>query len=180
MKSPHISDYLTHIDNPEDVPYLRAPLFDVNMRLFGSSPFYRDAVLACADVIARTALTKYRGYKLPHGTSGANVAIPFNIIVVVQNRGTPEAYAQIMINPKIVAYGKETVDAESNCGSIRLKEPILVRRSKDVTVEWYDGNGVAHKKVFGREEGSLTIQHEVDHNRGVLITDRAVPVETVS
>lgn len=168
------SDYVTDITHAEDVPYLRTPLFNVNMRLYRTSPQYRNVVQAAVYHITCCCLTKAKGYKLPHGFSGANAGIPWNIIGIARNRGQLHAYAQIMINPRIIARSTEMIESQSNCGSIRLPEPITVRRHAWVTVEWYDGTAAFCRETFNRDQGGLTIQHEVDHNLGILITDRAV------
>jgi peptide deformylase len=169
------SDHITHISNPEDQRYLKEPLIDVNMRLFGTSPQYRAVVLAACAHIEWLCLTKMEGYKLPHGMSGANAGIPWNIIGMAQQRDTPKANCYIMINPKITGRSRAMVESRSNCGSIRLPEPITIRRHAWIVCDWYDVNGIFHHKGrFDRRGNGLTIQHEVDHNLGVLITDRAV------
>ncbi len=165
-------DVLTHIKNPEDIPYLRSKLLDVNMRLFKSNPAYRKLVLQAAHLIGEHSITKMEGYKLPHGTSGANLGIPWNIIAIVKNRGTKDSYYSLMINPRIVQYDGEEVSTLSNCGSIRLLDPIKVIRYERVLVEWFDVDGNFHREMFLPHNGSFTIQHEIDHNLGILITDR--------
>lgn len=171
---PKIQDWVTHISNPEDVPFLKVPLFKVNMRLFRDNSAYRELILQIVFHISHVALTKMDGYKQPHGCSGANCAIPFDIIVLVQHRGTPEATGLVMINPKILSYSRKTVVAESNCGSIRHEKPIPVLRSESVRVSWYDLDGLPQEQTFTPLTGSFTIQHEIDHNLGILITDRAI------
>ncbi len=166
------SDHITHIDQMEDKPYLRTPLFDVNMRLFRTSDGYRGVVLAACGWIEKLCLTKMEGYKLPHGMSGANAGVPWNIIGIARNRGQPDAHCDIMINPEIVKISDEKVESQSNCGSLCLPEPITIKRHVWVEVTWYDANAVFWRAVFDREHGGLTIQHEVDHNLGILITDR--------
>lgn len=166
------SDHITHIDNAEDVPYLRTPLFNVNMRLFKTSAFYRFVVLEACRLIVNLCATKMEGYKLPHGMSGANAGIPWNIIGIARNRGEKDAWTEIMINPKILAYGSKVVESQSNCGSLTLKEPITIKRHAKIDVEWHDTDGAAHKDTFDSTTGAFTIQHEVDHNLGVMITDR--------
>lgn len=169
----NISDYLTHIDNKEDKPFLKTPLFDVNIRLFISNQKYNQIIMDCCELISFCAVTKMDGYKLPHGMSGANVGIPFNIIGIVKNRGQSNAYCEIMINPKILKYQGKKVESLSNCGSIRLEKPIKIKRWPSILIEWFDTKGI--KKVYDFVGGSanvFTIQHEVDHNLGILITDR--------
>ena len=168
----NISDYLTHIDNKDDKPYLKIPLFNVNIRLLNSNKSYRDIVNKCCEHIKFCALTKMDGYKLPHGMSGANVGIPFNIIGIVNNRGQENPYCDIMINPKIIEVAGGLKIVESNCGSIRLDKPIRIKRFGNVMVEWDDLDGGLHKEWFSKEDGGFTIQHEIDHNLGILITDR--------
>lgn len=167
-----VENYITHIDNPADEPYLKSTLFDVNMRLFNNNPTYRRIVQGCCNYLAKLASTTMEGYKKPHGMSGANIGIPFNIIAIVKNRNRATERVDVMINPYIVDRSAEITLAMSNCGSIRLPEPVPVFRNNEVTVEWYDINGVLNTATFTREEGAFTIQHEVDHNNGILITDR--------
>lgn len=169
-----ISDWLTHIDNKEDEVYLRSKLLPVNIRLFRVNKDYRAIILACCDHISKVALAGFAGYKLPHGTSGANCAIPFNIIAVVLNRGKPDARAMVMINPIIVQRSKEMEMTQSNCGSIRLEKPISVARHQGIAVSWYNTKGVEEVSEHYPLSQSFTIQHEIDHNQGILITDREI------
>jgi peptide deformylase len=166
------SDYITHINNKEDVVYLRSELLPVNMRLFKTSPQYKALILQCCEYIKFLCLSKMDGYKKPHGMSGANAAIPFNIIGIVRHRGNEFEYAQIMINPKILKRSIKQVITQSNCGSLTLDEPMDVIRASSISVEWFDMEGNIHQDTFNRETGGFTIQHEVDHNRGVLIIDK--------
>jgi peptide deformylase len=169
-----VEDYLTHIDNPEDVPYLKRPLFDVNMRLFHGNYEYKNIVLHCCEHIKHLARTTLDGYKKPHGMSGANVGIPFNIIAHVVNRNMYNESVHVMINPRIIFKTKDTQITRTNCGSIRLKEPIFVERNSGVLVEWFDVTGQWKQGVFRKTNNGFTIQHEIDHNLGILITDREV------
>lgn len=169
-----VTDYLTHIENAEDLLYLRRPLFDVNMRLFKSSPEYNALVLSACSYIKAAALTTLRGYKKPHGMSGANLAVPWNIVAIVRRRNFTDEYAEAYINPVIVSPDIKTAVVDSNCGSIRLTAPIKVRRHTCVTVNYYDENGEFRTVVMCRATGGFTAQHEIDHNLGTLITDREV------
>lgn len=163
---------MTHISHAEDLPFLRKPLFDVNMRLYRCSGNYLELIQHCCAVIDAAAQTKFEDYKKPHGTSGANLGIPFNIIAIVRNRGQEDEYVETMINPKITRKYGEVVSRQSNCGSIRLKEQITIERPSLIDFEYYDQQGEWKRlEGVGPEEGSLTIQHEVDHNLGILITD---------
>lgn len=165
------SDYVTHIDNKEDKVYLREKHFPVNMRLFKTSPHYKAIIEVQCEYIKFLCLQKMDGYKLPHGMSSANAGLAFNIIGITINRDTKQAYCLIMINPKIISYRGVPVQTSSNCGSLTLKEPININRNSEIAVEYYDIEGKFHKQLFSRTNGAFTIQHEVDHNLGILITD---------
>lgn len=165
------SDYLTHIKNDEDCVYLQSTLFPVNIRLFKSSPTYKKIILDQCNYIRTLALTTMEGYKKPHGMSAANAGLSFNIIGVVKNRNKLNEYCDIMINPKIIDRSIETVDAISNCGSITLNKSITIKRFEKIVVEWFDETGKQLLNVFTRESNGFTIQHEIDHNNGILITD---------
>lgn len=164
-------DYCTHISNKEDKPYLTVPLFNVVIRLFKTSEHYRNIVSHAIAYLKWWCVTPKEGYKQPHGVSGANAGIPFNIIAYNTDDG-PIA----MINPVIhKRYGKEII-SYSNCGSLTLPEPIKIKRYEFIDISWYDEKGEYHiKNKVSRREGGLTIQHEVDHNIGVLITDHQIP-----
>lgn len=171
MTKLNINDYLTYIGNNEDVVYLKTKAFPVNMRLFNSSKTYQEIVLHCCEYIKWLALQHMEGYSKPYGMSGANAAIPFNIIGVVRNRGKENEYCEIMINPKIINRSKEIITGYTNCGSVRLEKPIKVSRRAVIDVEFYDMNGDKYINSYTKENGCRTIQHEIKHNLGVLIID---------
>jgi hypothetical protein len=155
------TDVCTLIKNEDDKDILTRRLFDVNMRLFDTSPGYRQVVLAACKYIKLLATTEREGYKKPHGFSGANAGIPFNIIAL--------ADGSVMINPRIMSNHDASIRTSlSNCGSLMLDEPIEVWRWSKITFGYYDWNGKWHEQT-GYEP---TVQHEIDHNKGILITDR--------
>lgn len=154
------SDVTTLLSNPEDKDILTRPLFEVNMRLYKTSPDYRGIVTMACAYIRLCAMTEKEGYKKPHGFSGANAGIPWNIIALAD--GT------VLINPWISYRSEEKRLSMSNCGSLLLPEPIQIERYADITVDYFDLDG---NKCIKR--GYLpTVQHEIDHNQGILITDR--------
>ena len=167
----NIEDYCTHIENEEDVQYLRSKLIPVNIRLMKSSSMYRDIILQQCDYIKFLSLTKMHGYKKPHGFSSANAGLSFNIIGVVVNRNKSNEYCKIMINPKIILKSKNKIEVESNCGSVILGAPIKIKRHSRILVSWIDEELNYHCDKFVRSTGGFTIQHEIDHNNGILITD---------
>ena len=160
-------NFCTHIKNEEDKDILTRKLFDVNIRLFNSNSQYRDIIFSICEYIKFSSKTEKEGYKKPHGWSGANAGIPFNIIAVNRQGNT-----DIMINPKILkSYGTK-IESESNCGSLTLEKPIKITRNEFIDIEYYkvDGKKYIENKV-DRKSGGLTIQHEIEHNLGILITD---------
>lgn len=168
-KSPKHSDFCTHIDNKEDKDILTRKLFDVNMRLFKTSQEYKNIVLHVCEYLKWSTVQEKEGYKRPHGWSGANAGIPFNIICVM-NEGRP----LIMINPRMRTDG-EIQDVRSNCGSLTLTAPVTIYRQRFTYVEFYNEEGKFCEWHQIPPTPGFTIQHEVEHNLGILITDKPGP-----
>lgn len=166
------SDYITHISNDEDKIYLKSKHFPVNMRLFNSSNEYKQLIQAQCEYLKFLCITEKEGYKKPHGMSSANAGLSFNIIAILKNRNKLNEYCEIMINPRVIAVGKEDIQSLSNCGSLTLDRSIKISRYAVVEVEYYDESGIRYIREFDRKNNGLTIQHEIDHNLGILITDR--------
>jgi peptide deformylase len=149
----------------------------VNMRLFKDNKLYRSVIMRTIHLMSRGANLDFDDYPKAQGVSGANVGIPFNIVIVI-TKDDQETF----INPKIVSKSKVMHEAKSNCGSVNLPKPIKVERHQWVEVEWYDISGELHQEVFeiGDENpvSAATLQHEIDHNLGILITDKEVKDET--
>lgn len=166
------SDYVTHINNTEDYPYLRKELFPVNMRLFNSSPEYKAIIKQQCEYIRQCCLDTKEGYSKPYGMSAANLGLSFNIIGITINRNKHDEYCLIMINPSYLPIEEDgQVDAISNCGSITLDKPITIKRWKSVEVTYYDEDGKECHTTYSHLSGGKTAQHEIDHNLGILITD---------
>lgn len=162
-------DVCTHIKFPADRDILNRKNFDVNMRLFHSSPGYRSLVQEACHYIEECVSHDHDGYSTPKGWSGANAGIPWRIIAVMVGE-TP----LVMINPiiEILEGGQEVV--KSNCGSLTLSEPVEVKRHKSIKVSYYDTQGLPQWIKMQRIDGGYTAQHEVDHTLGILITDKQV------
>lgn len=166
------SDYITHIDNDEDKVYLKTKHFPVNMRLFNTSKQYKEIILQQCNYIKELCLDTKDGYKKPHGMSSANAGLSFNIIGITRNRNKENEFCEIMINPIIIEYSGDIITSNSNCGSLTLDRPIEIKRHTLINVLYYDEFGIKSYGWYDRKQGSLTIQHEIDHNNGILITDR--------
>lgn len=163
-----ISDMITQIRNEEDVPYLRTPLLDVNMRLFKTSRDYRGLVIEACAYMDEVLDTSFENYDPLRGISGANLGIPWNIIGIARK----DSPSLLMINPHYLPTdGSKLITTQSNCGSLVLDTPIEVTRYDEIVVTWYDLEGTASTKIFTRRTGAFSIQHEIDHNQGILITD---------
>lgn len=165
-------DYVTHIKNEEDVIYLKSVHFPVNMRLFNTSPEYKAIILQQCEYIRQNCLETKAGYKKPHGMSSANLGLAFNIIGITKFRYEPIEYCQIMINPVITKYIGKQVNTLSNCGSLTLEDSIPLKRYETVRIKYFNEEGIEKEEIYGRDNGSFTIQHEVEHNLGILITDK--------
>ena len=75
-----------------------------------------------------------------------------------------------IINPKIVQRSATLVSDWEGCLSlknVRAKVP----RSEHITVQYFDENGIKHKKTFSGFQARV-FQHEIDHLHGVLYVDR--------
>lgn len=158
-------DYCTFFSNQEDKDILTRKLFDVNIRLFYSSTGYRNLIKLTHDYLKWCAQTEKSGYKKPHGYSGANAGIPFNIIAL--------ANGIVMINPHLIKVSGRK-EGLSNCGSLVLEKPIKIWRHEHVTVRYYELTSFYSLKECNISGYLPTVQHEIDHNNGILITDRKI------
>lgn len=162
------SNYIVQENEPEfDRDCLHRRLFLVNMRLYRSSPKYKELVKGVVDYQSWILDQEWSDYGKPKGISGANIGIPLCIIGFIVN-----GQKKFMLNPDIFDKSEEMVDAWSNCGSLKLPAKILVKRHKWISVRYYniDGDLVIEEKI-DRFNGGLTIQHEYWHCQGKTILD---------
>lgn len=168
-------DYLVQDREPEfDRSCLHRQLFPVNMRLLKSSDRYRLLIEDTLHYMEWIMSRKWEDYQSApdggsYGISGANLGIPWNIIGYKH-----KDRVVFMLNPVVVDSSQEVTATKSNCGSIKFKEKIIVLRHLWIDVEWYTMDGKLCKGRFTRKNGGFTIQHEIDHNNGVMITDRYI------
>lgn len=148
---------------------LHNKLFDVSIRLFNSNERYQHLILDIVGYMEEAARKRFRDYTPAKGISGANVGIPFNIIGIA-NKGNGWDF---FLNPKYFKKSSIKKVVESNCGSLRLKEPIKVERHKWIKLKYYDLKGEKKIVRFDSSYG-YTIQHEVNHNNGILVIDEEV------
>ena len=166
---------------------LTTPCLPVNIRLLCSSAAYYNVVRATVKHMENVMDMKFSDYASVQGISGANVGIPFNIVII--NSLKDDQPKLCMLNPEVVWISSETTTSKSNCGSLCLDEKIEVIRPAEVTVRYYKApKWLPSKDVefpftlspvtqkFRRYKEMFyhpgTIQHEIDHNNGILIVDR--------
>ena len=104
------------------------------------------------------------------GLAAVQVGVPRRLIVLDTAKGDDEPPRPIvMINPEVVALGKEMREHEEGCLSIPDVR-IDIERPSSVTVRYLDREG---KRQELAAEGLLAtaIQHEIDHLNGRLIID---------
>lgn len=141
----------------------------VNIRLLKNNPSYLSLIRSVISHMLDIFETDFDDYAELQGLSGANVGVPFNIVIL-----TIDNKPLVMINPEIIKKSKDTKTVTSNCGSINLTESIKVKRWKKVRVRYVPFN-VSKANLFNVIERSFstgTVQHEIDHNLGILITDK--------
>lgn len=145
---------------------LHRKLFDVNIRLFNVNKEYRKLILNIVSYMKKVAKREFEDYTGAKGVSGANVGIPFNIIGVKNNNKW-----DFFLNPRYVKRSWKKEITKSNCGSLLLKNVIKIKRYKWIKVEYYNLKGKKEIDYFNGHYGH-TMQHEIEHNQGVLITDK--------
>ncbi len=101
------------------------------------------------------------------GLAAPQVGINKKIFVADDGEGP-----MIFINPRIVKR-KGKVTGEEGCLSIP-GVLVDVERAAEITVEYVDHEGRAHKEIFD-ELICRVIQHETDHLDGKMITDFFTP-----
>jgi len=153
-------------DSEDDNDVLHRKLFDVNIRLFNDNKKYRKLILNMVNYTKKVAEKRFADYTPAKGISGANVGIPFNIIGFLNRNKKWE----FLLNPKILAKSTTKDVVKSNCGSLLLETSIKVERHKWIQLKYYDLKGEKKLEYFEDRYGR-TIQHEVDHNNGILITN---------
>lgn len=75
------------------------------------------------------------------------------------------------INPEIIRIGKEKIELEEGCLSVRWKYG-LVKRSTSATVRAHNDQGNEFV-MSGRGLLAQIFQHEIDHLNGILFIDKA-------
>jgi len=161
-----VEEYIVR-DKEKDDDVLHRKGFDVNIRLYSENPYYRKLIQSIIEYFKNVRKLSFEDYSKIRGISGANVGIPLNIIVVYDS----PIKTFVMINPKVIEESKKKIERYSNCGSLMLKKSIKILRPRWIKVEYFDIKGKKNHKAFFGSLGA-TILHEIEHNLGILITDK--------
>lgn len=114
------------------------------------------------------------------------VGIPYRIFLVRYDRmipkieGEPELPAQVgvFINPSLSKLSRKSVECDEGCLSVRGIYGKTLRKER-ATVHAFDTDG----KPFSRGAGGIlaqAFQHEIEHLDGILFTDVATTLYTLS
>ena len=131
--------------------------------------------------VIRNLKATLQNAKNPEGAGLAAPQIDKNMAIFII-KPTPEAKTEIFINPKIIKVeagnpqGSEIKKKKKHRLEGCLSIPKIwgnVDRAHKVYLEFQDQTGKRHKKWFSGFK-ALIIQHEADHLRGVLFTQRAL------
>lgn len=169
----HIIGMFIVQNGEEDDDCLHRPGFNVNRKLFLENREYNKIIQKVIEYMKTVLCTTFGNYDKLKGISGANIGIPLNIVEVLHN-----GHIHVFINPVIIKVSHSKITVLSNCGSVNLPKPISVDRNTWVRVKWMDVDGSQHEEHFTANNNdkkvpniALTLQHEINHNQGILITD---------
>lgn len=165
---PEYSDYGMHASNEEDRIFLSRKSFNVSIRLLKLSQEYKKLIhQICSHIAYCCELSRKKPLEITV-FSGAEAGIPFNIIAYNLKEET-----LVLINPEIKRHTGNLNIIKSNCSSVDLAESINVKRFEFIDIFYYDIEGNYHEMFgIGKLRGGFAIQHAIDHNNGILITDK--------
>lgn len=109
------------------------------------------------------------------GLAAPQIACPWRAIVVDVSPARNELYA--MVNPIITKASDDLQSVNDGCMSVfHGKQFMTTKRPKRLTVEWLDPLTWEPRKQKFTGLLAACVHHEVDHLRGILVTDRAAEV----
>lgn len=168
-----ISDHLVMVNNTEDdCTILKRKSFPVNMRLYKSSHRYKNIILEIIQYMDEHLNSEFTDWKSPIGIAAPNLGFPLRIIGYKVNNQT-NANHQFCLNPVITSFSDNKIDAQGNCGSLKLTETVTVERHAQIDFEYFDLEGnLVLRKMIGRHEGGFTVQNTVDQLNGISVLDK--------
>jgi peptide deformylase len=151
------------VENPKELTFLRKVSKDIPKEEILSKQF--QSFLDDLIYTSKTIVTE-EGYTAS-GLSAIQVGKDLNVFCI-QNEYDYDF--EIMINPQIdIVKPTQTIEKEG-CLSIPNKEG-RVARFKKIKVTYLDRKGNRKRKTF-KDLEAREIQHEYDHTKGVLFTDK--------
>ncbi|MCA9388837.1 peptide deformylase [Candidatus Berkelbacteria bacterium] len=123
------------------------------------------------------AMRKARGVGLAAPQVGESLRLAMIEHRAEENDEFEDIPLQILVNPKIISFSRETDTEKEGCLSIPGIE-VPVKRARKIKVKALDENG---EKIQFRATGfkARIIQHELDHLDGKLILDYATDKEKI-
>ncbi|AZL16141.1 peptide deformylase [Rickettsiales endosymbiont of Stachyamoeba lipophora] len=117
--------------------------------------------------------TMYHGRGM--GLAGNQVGVLKRIIIVdiSEEEGKPNPI--VMINPAIIKFSEDKVDANEGCLSIPGHYPSIIRH-QSVTTTYLDLDG-NKQTIETTEYIARCIQHEIDHLNGIVSVDYISPLK---
>jgi peptide deformylase len=173
-----ISDQLVQMfkEDEYDNTVLQKAAYPVNLRLYVLNPGYRRVILAAVLAMDEHLRSVFEDYPAPRSVSAPNLGFPFCIIGYVRRQTTPSSQRtnenQFFLNPKLT-YNGTKIPSNSNCGSLRLPEPVSVLRHSSIDITYYDLEANKHTwpNIY-RHDGGFSIQNAYDQMNGITILDR--------
>ncbi len=167
-----IVDHLLQFTGSEPArSILRTPAAPVSMRLLLSSPGYKKVIESALQHMNGVLDESWSDVNKQRAVSAPILGIPLRIVIVIRNDNTRIT----MLNPVIIERSETLVHVSANCGCIRLKTDVSMKRYEWVIVRYLDQSGAIFTtdKLYRGTTG-LQAQHEIEHLDGILLTDRYV------
>ena len=109
------------------------------------------------------------------GLAAPQIGINERLIVIDPTSGQSAHSLIVMINPKITWTSNDIEAKIEGCLSVPDVK-LNIYRSSEIEVEYSDITGAQRCNLYSGIAARI-IQHEVDHLDGILLMDRASPVE---
>jgi len=129
-----------------------------------SSPVeeFNNALRAFVNDLAKVMLEKNGA-----GISAIQVGVPINLFLMEE---TETNNIIPIVNPEIISKEKIVKSYAEGCLSVPEKR-LDVKRYKRIKVRYQDLDGNVHERKLANRE-SFIFQHELDHLKGILFTDK--------
>jgi len=127
-------------------------------------------ILELIDCLTNTAIA-HQGV----GIAAPQIFQPFRVIIIASHPSdrypdAPKMTPVAMINPRLLAHGKQIVEDWESCLSVPHTRG-LVPRYQQIEVEYNTSSGEVKQEIL-TDFVARIFQHELDHLDGILFTDR--------